>query len=272
MTDAAYQPKHFKPGEAPERRGGGIVVAYGHTAVGKTSFCVNTWDVATPLFFANFDRDASHILKQYKGEGGIYYDDFVALTKEQAIRNLEHLTGMKNAAMSKRQGVFVLDNFQAFYEMVQLAKLSGDDRKGALAYGPVNSFIRAFLFDLERTGIWCILTAPSREIWTTIISQSGNPTGQATGKFKPAGWGDVDYHAFSEIWLYTTQKVGASPQPQEGMPLDAEKGIYFPKQPETYDYYGQIRRSKHYTTVEGVIVKNPTLKAMLEIMKEIEVA
>ena len=64
---SSYQPQHFEPGEAPAHKAGGIIMIYGHPSVGKTQFCINTWDVADTLFCANFDRDSSHILKKSFG-------------------------------------------------------------------------------------------------------------------------------------------------------------------------------------------------------------
>ena len=89
---ADYQPRHFKTGTAPAPHGGGILIVYGEPGVGKTQFCVETADVGTPLYMCNFDRDAAHLLKKYKGEGGIYYEDFMALTKQQAEACLDKAT------------------------------------------------------------------------------------------------------------------------------------------------------------------------------------
>ena len=56
-----YQPQHFKLGEAPATKPGGIIIVYGHPGVGKTQFCVKTEDVADTLFLANFVLDPRHI-------------------------------------------------------------------------------------------------------------------------------------------------------------------------------------------------------------------
>jgi len=52
--------------------------------VGKTWFAVNSWDVSPRMFFANFDRSASHLIEKYEGKGGVEYEEFTALTKQQA--------------------------------------------------------------------------------------------------------------------------------------------------------------------------------------------
>jgi len=273
MADVAYSPQHFKPGEAPPKRGGGILVVYGHPSVGKTRFCINTWDVDTPLYFANFDRDASHLLSQYQGTGGVYYDEFTALTPSQALSCLDRLTGMKNAAMSKGEGVFVLDNFLACYELVILAKYDSA-KMGAMGYGPVNLWLRDFMLGLERAGIWCLLTAPSKEVWISIVNQNtGNRTGQATGTFDPDGWfgsGKGDYHMVGEVWLYTNRKMGAEPNPVVGQVLDESLGAYLPALQQQLEFYGKLTLSKKRPAVEGVILKNPSLYNILKLMKEIE--
>lgn len=270
MGEVSYQPQHFKPGEAPTKRGGGILIAYGHPSVGKTRFGINTWEVGTPLFYANFDRDASHLISQYQGEGGVFYDEFVSLTQQQAQTCLDRLTGMKNAAMSKGQGVFVLDNFAACWEMVQLAKVNPNDRRGAMAYGAANGWLRDFMLGLERSGVWCIITAPAKEVWITIISQSGNPTGQATGTFDPEGWKHADYHIMGEVWLYTNRKMGAEPTPIVGQVLDASLDAYLPANQTALEFYGKITLAKKRPAVEGVILRNPTLLNVLKLMKEVE--
>ena len=135
----AYQPQHFAPGEAPATKAGGIIMVYGHPGVGKTEFCIKTADVADTLFFANFDRDASHLIKKYTGQGGVYYDQFTALSQPQSKVVLEKVEGMANAAKSSGKAVFIMDNAAAAADIVSLALY--DNRKfGALAYGPVNSW------------------------------------------------------------------------------------------------------------------------------------
>src|SRR3990172_4616079 len=223
-----WQPAHYKPGEAPPKRGGGILIVYGHPSTGKTRFAINTWEVGTPLWMANFDRDASHLLSQYQGTAGVFYDDFMALTPTQATSCLDRLTGMKNAAMSKGEGVFVLDNFAACYEIVTLAKYD-HGKMGALAYGPVNAWLRDFMLGLERSGVWCIITAPPKEIWVSVINpNTGNRTGQATGLFDPDGWKHADFHIMGEVWLYTNRQMGAEPIPVRGQVLDESLGAYLP--------------------------------------------
>jgi hypothetical protein len=106
----SYQPQHYKPGEAPASKPGGIITVYGHTSVGKTQFCINTWDVADTLFLANFDRCAAHLIKKYEGAGGVYYDQFTALTQNDAKGVLTKLEGMRNAAISLGKAVFCVDH------------------------------------------------------------------------------------------------------------------------------------------------------------------
>ena len=250
-----YQPQHFAPGEAPTTKPGGIIMIYGHPGVGKTEFCVKTWDVADTLFFANFDRDASHIIKKYTGQGGVYYDQFTALTQPQAKNVLEKVEGMANAAKSNGKALLVLDNAAAAADIVSLAHY--DNRKfGALAYGPVNAWWRDFLLPLEKAGIWCLLTAPSREIWAELKS---------TGLYGSDGWKHLDYHIMSELWLFNSRPLGAKNEPQS---MGAAGELELPKDYPTLEYKGQIMLAKKRPAVQGMILRNPTLKGILRAMKE----
>jgi hypothetical protein len=251
----SYQPQHFKAGEAPATKPGGIIMVYGHPGVGKTQFCVNTWDVADTLFCANFDRDASHIIKKYQGEGGVYYDQFTALTQPQALAVLEKIEGMRNAAISKGSAVFMVDNAAAAADIVALAKY--DPKKfGALAYGGVNTWWRDFLLPLEKAGIWCLLTAPSREIWAELKS---------TGLYGSDGWKHLDYHIMGEVWLFTTRPLGAKNEPK----VAGNAGeLSMPADYPALEYKAQIMLAKKRPVVQGMILKSPSLKGILKAMKE----
>ncbi len=264
----SYQPQHFAPGEAPATKPGGIIMVYGHPGVGKTQFCVNTWDVADTLFFANFDRDASHILKKYQGKGGVYYDQFTALTQPQAKKVLEALEGMANAAISTGKSVFVLDNAAAAADIAVLA-LYDPKGYGAMSYGGVNTWWRDFLLPLEKAGIWCLLTGPSKEVWEDLKS---------TGFYASDGWKHLDYHVMGEIWLTNNRPPGGRNNPKSSgtagdmeLPADAQYKddrliSGYPK----LEYKGQIMLAKKRPAVQGMIMKNPTLKGILKAMKEVE--
>ena len=253
----SYQPQHFAPGEAPATKPGGIIMVYGHPGVGKTQFCVNTWDVADTLFCANFDRDSSHLIKKYQGKGGVYYDQFTALTQPQAKKVLESLEGMRNAAISTGRAVFMLDNAAAAADIVALG-LYDKQKFGALAYGGVNTWWRDFLLPLERAGIWCLLTAPSREIWAELKS---------TGLYGSDGWKHLDYHIMSELWLFTSRPLGAKNEPKSaGTAGELELPADYP----ALEYKGQIMLAKKRPAVQGMIMRNPSLKGILKAMKEIE--
>jgi hypothetical protein len=251
----AYQPAHFKPGEAPASKPGGIIMVYGHPSVGKTQFCVNTWDVADTLFFTNFDRDASHIIKKYEGQGGVYYDQFTALTQPQAKAVLEKVEGMRNAAISLGKAVFTIDNAAAAADLVALA-LYDQKKFGALAYGGVNTWWRDFLLPLEKAGIWCLLTAPSREVWAELKS---------TGLYASDGWKHLVYHIMGEVWLFTTRPLGAENEPEsEGTAGELE----LPKGYPALEYKAQIMLAKKRPAVQGMILKDPSLLKILKAMKE----
>ena len=253
----AYQPEHFKPGEAPATKPGGIITVYGHTAVGKTQFCINTWDVADTLFFANFDRCAAHLIKKYEGQGGVYTDQFTALTQQQAKVVLEKLEGMRNAAISLGKAVFVVDNVHTCANIVALA-LYDKSKPGALAYGVINTWWSDFLLPLEKAGIWCLLTAPSKELWSDMKS---------TGLYGADTWKHLDNPIMAEVWLFTTRPLGAKDAP---LSVGTAGELELPKDYPNLEYKAQIMLAKKRPAVQGMILKTPTLRGILKAMKEVE--
>ncbi|KKL69768.1 hypothetical protein LCGC14_2111580, partial [marine sediment metagenome] len=109
---------------------------------------------------------------------------------------------------------------------------------------------------LERAGIWCLLTAPSREIWAELKS---------TGLYGSDGWKHLDYHIMSELWLFTTRPLGAKNEPQSA---GAAGDLELPKDYPALEYKGQIMLAKKRPAVQGMIMRNPTLKGILRAMKE----
>ncbi len=251
----AYQPQHFAPGEAPPTKSGGIITVYGHTSVGKTQFCINTWDVGETLFFANFDRCAAHLIKKYEGQGGVYNDQFTALTQQQAKVVLEKLEGMRNAAISTGKAVFVIDNVHNCANIVASALKS--NKPGALAYVDINTWWNAFLLPLEKAGIWCLLTAPSKELWADSKS---------LGLYEADTWKHLNSPIMGEVWLFTTRPLGAKDAPQAVGTGELAPAAGYPD----LEYKGQIMLAKKRPDVQGMILKAPTLRGILKAMKEVE--
>lgn len=251
-----YQPTHFAPGEAPPSKPGGIISVYGHTSVGKTKFCVDTADVADTLFFANFDRDAGHLIKDYTGAGGVYYDQFTALTNQQANAILDKLTAMKNAAISKGKAVFVIDNAHNCANIVYLAL--ADNKPGALSYGAANTWWSNFLLPLEKAGIWCLMTAPSKELWAESKS---------LGLYGADSWKHLDNPIMGEVWLFTTRPLGAKNVPV-GKTQAGDMEIPDPADYPDLVYKAQIMLAKKRPAVQGMILKDPSLLKILKAMKE----
>ena len=251
----AYQPQHFAPGEAPATKTGGIIMVYGHTSVGKTDFCIKTWDVADTLFLANFDRSATHLIKKYEGKGGVYYDQFTALTEQQAKGVLEKLEGIRNAAIASGKAVLVIDNVSNCADIVALA-LYDKSKFGALAYGKINAWWSNFLLPLEAAGIWCLLTAPSKEIWAELKS---------TGLYGADSWKHLDNPIMAELWLFTTRPLGAKNEPQSA---GAAGELELPADYPALEYKGQIMLAKKRPAVQGMILRDPSLSKILRAMKE----
>ena len=265
---STWQPTHFKPGDAPPVTTGGIIIVYGWPGVGKSQFAINTWDVAAPLWYANFDRSAAHLISQYKGAEGVHYADFTAWSKAQAEEACEKLLQMRNAAVNAGKGIFALDNFAAASDLVLMAKYDAN-KSGALAYGPVNNWWRSFVLGLEASGLWCLITAPPKEIWRSVLNKNtGNMTGQATGLYDPEGWKHIEFHAMAELWLYTNAPAGAEPQPQ-GTGSELMPGVEFSQSRKPLEFKGRIEVAKKRRMIEGVILSNPTLHLLLKVLKEL---
>ncbi len=264
---------HYKPGEAPPSKPGGIIMVTGMESVGKTWFGINSWDVSPRLFVANFDRGAGHLIKQYKGEGGVEYEEFTAVTRQQAESELVKLDQLKGLAQSSGSGVFIIDNASAWWDLVKMGKNKDTSGKPLpREFAEANLYARDFMLSLERSGLWCLLTAPPKELW------SGART--STGLFDAEGWRHQDFHIMAEIWLYTNRPLGAKPQPAGSgqmvgdmeLPAQAEfnaDGVLQRGYP-TVEFKGQIQLAKKRPSVEGMIMRDPTLAKMLRAMKEIE--
>jgi len=246
--------KMYKQGETPAAKTGGIILVYGFPGVGKTSLGINAADVAQPLFYINCDRSAAHLLKNYKGEKYYYSELVTSDVHAVAKASLADATEMRNLAVNAQHGVFLIDNFSAFWDLVKMGTLVKDE-SGALPkdYAPANAWIRDYLISLERSGCWVVITAPAKKIWF------GAKTDSVAGKefYEAEGWKHIDYHLIGEVWLYCdTKPRGANPVPT-------------PDNLFTYTYKGQIVYAKKRPVIEGLVVDNPTLGTILKAMKEV---
>ena len=128
--------------------------------------------------------------------------------------------------------------------------------------------LREFVLGLYAPGLWCLLTAPPKEIWRSVRNaNTGNMTGKATGLYDPEGWKHIEFHAMAEIWLYTNRPAGAQDVPEaSGNKLMA--GVEFAQRP-ILEFKGQIQIAKKRPMIEGVILTNPTLHLLLKVLKEL---
>jgi hypothetical protein len=228
--------------------------------VGKTLFGIRTEDVEQRLYMANYDRNASHLIAQYKGSGGVEYEEFTAMHKQEAQACLDRMDNLMAIAMAGGSGVFLLDNGAAWWDIVKLAKHKDANTRIPREFAEANTYARGFMLNAEKSGLWFLITAPPREIWT------GAKT--STGLYEADGWKHQDFHTMAEIWLYTNRKVGADPQPVGSGTMVGE--LELPANEEPLEFKGKIMLAKRRPTVEGLIMKDPTLAKLLRAMKEIE--
>lgn len=251
----SYQPKLYQPGEAPTRRMGGVIIAYGFEGVGKTTFAINSWEVAEPMFFCNFDRSASHLLTDYKGEAGFYYEEFLkADTKAEAKTHIDKLEGMVNAACNVGSGVFVIDNGANAWGLVKRAFLpeSGSREPYPKEYEDANFFFKNMILSLEQAGLWVIVTAPARQLWF------GAKTDSVDGEkyYEAEGFRSLKYMSIITVWLHLSlQSPGAVARPSGN--------------PFSHTYHAEYRSVKYRPEIEGVVLDDPTLKTVLKGAKAI---
>jgi len=250
-----YQPKRFQPGDAPPKRKGGIIRIFGLEGSGKSQLAINSWDIAQPLFYANYDRCASHLLKAYKGEAGFFYEEFGKLdSRADAKSACERLDAFANAAISVGDGVFVIDNENNEWSITKKAYLPNEDA-AAKDYDDANEFERNIRLGLEAAGIWTVITTPAKQKWF------GARTSTLDGEtyYEPYGWAHTKFMATAEVWLYRSPlSPGATITPSGDM--------------ADYKYLAEIRTAKYRAAVEGVVLgeeKPVTLRGILEVVKAI---
>ena len=113
---------------------------------------------------------------------------------------------------------------------------------------------------MEKAGIWCLLTSPSREVWAELKS---------TGLYASDGWKHFDYHIMGEVWLTNNRPPGGKNNPKSaGTAGDRE--LPDPEEYPKLEYKGQIMLAKKRPAVQGMLMKNPSLKGILRAMKEVE--
>lgn len=235
------------PSEIVVKTGGYMTLVFADKGAGKTTFMVDTADVAEPLFLANFDaRDPAPLLRQYKGKE-LYYENFPAAgSKQDAVRNVERLLAFINTACKVGTGVFGIDNARAMHDTVKMAFLPEkpkDEKFYPKEYGDVNSYHNRVFATLEASQLWTIITAPADEIWQ---SQS-----QGTGLYTYKGWNELKYAATMIVYLFC-------PGLPMGVALVPNEANWPVK------YRAQIFDSKVDRTAAGALLDNPRFADILE--------
>ena len=232
------------PNEIITKKGGFIFLVAGLSGVGKSTFTINSHEIDQPLYYANFDRDASRILSQYKGDL-IYTENFrVADTKIGAGNEIRKLQQFVSFACGEKQGVFVLDNIAACWNIISKAFLPDEDRPAPKEYSDANGCLRTILLTLEDSGLTTILTSPVKEQWVSASKTSG--------LLEPDVWKHLQFHAVTEVYLFRTGKMTAvAPFPVETPTMGVFKGL--------------IMEAKLQPSAIGVIIDNPTMKDITDI-------
>lgn len=245
--------KLYQPGETPAAPKGGIILIFGMESTGKSTLTIKTEDVANPLFYNNFDRDATHLLKARTQP--YQYETYKARTRAEAVTQLQKFDlGVAQAIGSPpdaagSRGVFAIDGGSYFWDIVKLAKLpENDDDPPPKAYDEANSYVDDRLLTLTQEGLWVVITSPAKEVWTKERSGSG--------EYEARGWNRMKFHLIVEAMTFLDTKArGTAP-----VPLAATFNY-------TYNLY--IKTSKKRPLVEGAVLVDPTLRKLLEKTKDL---
>jgi len=241
----SYITKPISPASLPTKEAGYITLVYGDKGSGKTTFAIDTADIAQPLWFANFDKDCSALLSQYKGTE-IYYERFnPTLNKVQATRECDRLYDMVKAA-SKVGGVFVIDGAKFMHNMVTEAYLPtkmNDDKAYPKEYGDVNVYHGKLNAALEDSTLWPIYLASATEIWKAMT--------EGTGLYTYDGWNGLKLAACVALYLFCP----GMPQGVKHIPTEAKWPV---------KYQGQIAESKLDRSLLGSILDNPRFSDIIE--------
>lgn len=232
------------PSDIVTKVGGYITAVFGDKGSGKSSFFVKTEDVAAPLTVANFDRDISHLLKQYKG-GDVDYEVYPATTNMGQGQQLCARFESQLARAKKRGGIFAVDNGAGMWDVCKAAWLPNPE-KGKIypkEFGDANSWMRMVHQGMEDSTLWPIITYPAVEIWQ---SQS-----VGTGLYTYEGWKHTDLHLVNSIYLFCAGK----PLGVAHVPVEAEWPL---------KYRGQIVDAKLEPSVQGAIIDNPRFRDVLD--------
>ena len=243
-----YQPVPLIPSEIKVKSGGYIYFLTGLGGVGKTTVAIlGSQEIDVPLYYANFDRDASHILAKYKGEL-LYTETFRrADTKAGALREIGRFRQFVDFARREKQGVFVLENIAAEWNIVSKAFLPDEDRPAPKEYADANGFQRSIILDLEDSGLTTVITGPVKEQWLSASKTSG--------LVEPDVWKHLQFHAVTEVYLFRTGKITAVPPvPTEALTCG--------------DFKALIMEAKMNPIVIGTVLDNPILKDIIAATSE----
>lgn len=228
--------KLIKPSEIVRKEGGILSLAFGMKGTGKSTFAIDSADIARTLYFANFDRDATHLLNQYEGDRILYEEFKGTKTKGMAVAACERFDKMVTDACQADEGVFAIDNGSAWWDMVKLAylpeKSSGDIYPKE--FGEANNYMRWVVSKLEASNLYTVITCPAMEIWKQMTA--------ATGLFTFEGWKHLGNAVINAVYLY-------SPGQPEGVPLNPAEADW------NVTYRAIITNAKWNPTVQGTVME-----------------
>jgi hypothetical protein len=234
--------KKYSPGQFPDNPMRGIILAYGFGGSGKTSLLMSGEEVAAPVFHANFDRRADHLLRGLKQP--FYAAQFTPpSTSREAGAILNDLESLLETALIEKTGVFGIDGFHTMWDTAVMALVDPNERSGLSRYAPANNWMKGYLTRLENSGLWTVITAPAKQMWGDYKPP----------RFMPDCWVHYEYSVLAEVRMYVEgEPRGTVENPVE----DSWLG----------NYKAQIAKSKLRPKSQGVVIDKPTLAKVLEVI------
>ena len=233
--------KKYQPGQLPDIPMRGIIMAYGFGGAGKTSLIMSGEAVAAPVFHANFDRRADHLLRTLKQP--FYAAQFTPPSSgREATAILSDLETLLETACIEKHGIFGIDGFHTMWDTAVMALVDTNDRN-LQRFAPANNFMRGYLQRLENSGLWTIITAPAKQMWGDFKPP----------RFMPDCWVHYEYPTIATLRLY----VEGEPRGTVETPIeDSWVGRY----------RCQVERAKLRPKSQGIVVDEPTLTKVLEVI------
>ena len=242
--------KPVAPSDITPRTDGSSTLVWGLEGSGKSHFAINAADLASTIVYLNFDRDVSHLLSTFKGDE-VIHEKFVVGTQAQAIRDCARIEELVRWATRKGDCIVVFDNVQNWRSLSNTAHLpANEERPIPRQYEQSNNHQRtcALLLEESTNNVHTIFTVPAGPKW---IGQQKKIQEAGQDLLEAKSWEGLDFAVQSSIYLFNQGHSKMT------IPIPTEELA-------EVDWKALIVTAKLRPVVQGLIMDNPTLAAILE--------